>query len=70
MRGSLHCAADDETVRRFGRDDDYLVGGEKNNGRSPIRLCSGQALRGMTTKGGQQQQQQIPFGDDNQKDKN
>jgi hypothetical protein len=21
MRGSLHCATDDETVRRFGRDD-------------------------------------------------
>ena len=24
MRGSLHCATDDETVRRFGRDYDYL----------------------------------------------
>jgi hypothetical protein len=26
MRGSLHCAADNETVRRFGRDDDCLAG--------------------------------------------
>jgi hypothetical protein len=24
MRGSLHCAADDETVLRFGRDDDWF----------------------------------------------
>jgi hypothetical protein len=24
MRGSLHCAADDETVRRFGRDDVFF----------------------------------------------
>ena len=23
MRGSLHCATDDETVRRFGRDDGF-----------------------------------------------
>jgi hypothetical protein len=26
MRGSLHCATDDETVRRFGRDDAVLQG--------------------------------------------
>ncbi len=25
MRGSLHCAADDETVRGFGRDDDHFL---------------------------------------------
>jgi hypothetical protein len=25
MRGSLHCATDDETVRRFGRDDGRLI---------------------------------------------
>jgi len=24
IRGSLHCATDDETVRRFGRDDGCL----------------------------------------------
>ena len=25
MRGSLHCAAHDETVSSFGRDDDFWV---------------------------------------------
>jgi hypothetical protein len=29
MRGSLHCAPDDETVRCSGRDDEVLVGGVK-----------------------------------------
>ncbi|WP_433966124.1 hypothetical protein [Tunturiibacter gelidiferens] len=33
--GSLHCATDDETVRRFGRDDDVFCGGWEmlGNGR-------------------------------------
>ena len=26
MRGFLHCAADGETVRRFGRNDDFVSG--------------------------------------------
>ena len=26
IQGSLHCAADDETVRCFGRDDVFLLG--------------------------------------------
>jgi hypothetical protein len=26
MQGSLHCAADDETVRCFGREDDFFWG--------------------------------------------
>ena len=29
MRGSLHCAMDDETVHRFGRDVASLVGLEE-----------------------------------------
>jgi hypothetical protein len=28
MRESLHCTTDDETVRRFGRDDAVLEGGD------------------------------------------
>jgi hypothetical protein len=28
--GSLHCATDGETVRCFGRDDEFLVGGNYN----------------------------------------
>ena len=31
MRGSLHCAVHDETVNRFGRDDDRLEVGEDND---------------------------------------
>jgi hypothetical protein len=30
MRGSLHCATDDETVCRFGRDDDSCGGDRRN----------------------------------------
>jgi hypothetical protein len=29
MQGFLHCAADDEAVRRFGRNDGFLVGWER-----------------------------------------
>src|ERR1700733_7218871 len=33
MRGSLHCATDDETVRCFGRDDEFVVAAKKKNGQ-------------------------------------
>jgi hypothetical protein len=57
MRGSLHCATDDETVRRFGRDDDSLVGkeGEDCKGKLQRQLQEQQQpvlrlRRSMTTK--------------------
>jgi hypothetical protein len=31
MRGSLHCAAHDETVSRFGRNDGFWFGGKEKD---------------------------------------
>jgi hypothetical protein len=45
--GSLHCAADDETVRRFGRDDD-CSNWMKNSGKT--KADSSAALRNDNKK--------------------
>jgi hypothetical protein len=53
MRESLHCIAHDSAVSCFGRDDDFYSCGSENRATAtatteadPLRLRSGQALRG------------------------
>jgi hypothetical protein len=46
IRGSLHCAADGETVRRFGRDDGCLWG---VGGRTAVGL--GRKVRAVEVRG-------------------
>jgi hypothetical protein len=43
MQGSLHCAADDETVRCFGRDDDFFL--RLKVGQTMMTTDSSAALR-------------------------
>jgi hypothetical protein len=37
MQGSLHCAAHDETVSCFGRDDDFLGFGKREQGTAEAK---------------------------------
>jgi hypothetical protein len=61
MRGFLRCAAHDETVSSFGRNDVFCWVRRDKDDR--LLRC------GMTTRTAiaRQGQQQIPFGDDNKK---
>ena len=59
MRGSLHCPTDGETVRCFGRDDEFLVGGRTSN-------CKGRSKGRSNCNYSYNCKKQVPFGDNKQ----